>query len=127
MSMRKVILMGLTATALTACGQGEKRLLNSDSIPSDIRLMITQINDGPWVYSYLGGDTKNLPIGNNIELNFTASDDIHTLYIPEFGINLEGVPGMISQSWVNVIKPIDITVQCKDHPDETTGITLTFK
>lgn len=123
-------MIGLSAVTLVSCGQGEKILFNSDSTPSEIRITIAQVNEGPWTYSYPDGDPKNtniLPIGKNIELSFNVSDGIHTLSIPELGINLEGVPGMISQSWVNVIKPIDITVQCKDHPDEATGPTLTFK
>ena len=61
-----------------------------------------------------------LPVNKKIRFLLTASDVIHSWWVPEFGWKKDNIPGFINDAWVSVEKPGIYRGQCaelcgKDH------------
>ena len=46
-----------------------------------------------------------LPVDTNVQILITGSDVIHGFYVPSFGVQMDGMPGRINETWVRVTKP----------------------
>ncbi|WP_368661469.1 cytochrome c oxidase subunit II [Paracoccus sp. (in: a-proteobacteria)] len=55
-----------------------------------------------------------VPVGQNVLLQVTANDVIHSWTIPAFAIKQDGVPGRIAQAWFNVDKEGIYFGQCSE-------------
>ncbi|MGL9762268.1 MAG: cytochrome c oxidase subunit II [Wolbachia sp.] len=53
-----------------------------------------------------------LPINNNVRLQVTAGDVIHSWGIPAFGVKIDAIPGRLNEAWFNVKKPGIYYGQC---------------
>ena len=61
-----------------------------------------------------------LPVGRKIRFLVTANDVIHSLWIPEFAVKKDAIPGFINEVWTRIDKPGVYRGQCtelcgKDH------------
>ena len=61
-----------------------------------------------------------IPTNTKIRFLFTASDVIHSWWVPDFGWKKDAIPGFISEAWTYVEKPGTYRGQCtelcgKDH------------
>ncbi len=61
-----------------------------------------------------------LPVGKKIRLLVTASDVIHSWWVPAFATKKDGIPGYINELWVQIDEPGTYRGQCaelcgKDH------------
>lgn len=61
-----------------------------------------------------------LPVGKKVRILLTATDVIHTWWVPQFGVKRDAVPGFLRETWVKIEKPGIYRGQCaelcgKDH------------
>lgn len=61
-----------------------------------------------------------LPANTKVRFLMTASDVIHSWWVPAFGVKKDAIPGYINQSWASVNEPGTYRGQCtelcgKDH------------
>ncbi len=61
-----------------------------------------------------------VPIGKRIRFLVTASDVLHSWWVPDFGIKRDAVPGYVNATWIELDKPGVYRGQCtelcgKDH------------
>lgn len=79
------------------------RLKDNEIDPSkgQLRLLST---DSPMV----------VPVDTNIVFEVTASDVIHSLAVPAFGIKIDAVPGRLNSSWARVTKTGTYYGQCSE-------------
>ena len=61
-----------------------------------------------------------LPVGKKVRILLTATDVIHTWWVPQFGVKRDAVPGFLRETWVKIEEPGVYRGQCaelcgKDH------------
>ncbi len=61
-----------------------------------------------------------LPVGKKVRVLLTATDVIHTWWVPQFGVKRDAVPGFLRETWVKIEEPGVYRGQCaelcgKDH------------
>jgi cytochrome c oxidase subunit II len=61
-----------------------------------------------------------LPVGKKVRVLLTATDVIHTWWVPQFGVKRDAVPGFLRETWVKIEQPGVYRGQCaelcgKDH------------
>jgi len=61
-----------------------------------------------------------VPVGKKVKLLLTASDVIHSWWVPEFGVKQDAIPGFVKEAWFRAEKPGIYRGQCaelcgKDH------------
>ena len=61
-----------------------------------------------------------LPVDKKVRILLTATDVIHTWWVPQFGVKRDAVPGFLREIWVKIEKPGVYRGQCaelcgKDH------------
>lgn len=63
----------------------------------------------------LATDTQMVvPVGQDVVLQITGSDVIHSWAMPAFGVKQDGVPGRLAQLWFNVDEPGIYFGQCSE-------------
>jgi cytochrome c oxidase subunit 2 len=55
-----------------------------------------------------------VPVGKKVRLLLTATDVIHSWWIPEFGVKKDAIPGFINETWFQVEKPGIYRGQCAE-------------
>lgn len=55
-----------------------------------------------------------VPTGKKVRLLLTASDVIHSWWVPEFGVKQDAIPGFIKEVWFRVDKPGTYRGQCAE-------------
>lgn len=55
-----------------------------------------------------------VPVGKKVRLLLTATDVIHSWWIPEFGVKKDAIPGFINETWFQVDKPGTYRGQCAE-------------
>ncbi|CAG0954175.1 cytochrome c oxidase subunit II [Methylophilaceae bacterium] len=55
-----------------------------------------------------------VPIGKKVRLLLTATDVIHSWWIPEFGVKQDAIPGFINETWFQVDEPGFYRGQCAE-------------
>jgi len=53
-----------------------------------------------------------VPEGANVIIQVTASDVIHSWSVPAFGVKIDGIPGRLNQSWLQVDRTGDFYGHC---------------
>jgi len=61
-----------------------------------------------------------LPVGKKVRILLTATDVIHTWWVPQFGVKRDAIPGFLRETWVRIEEPGIYRGQCaelcgKDH------------
>lgn len=55
-----------------------------------------------------------LPVGKKVRILLTASDVIHTWWVPAFGTARDAIPGFLRETWVKIEEPGTYRGQCKE-------------
>jgi cytochrome c oxidase subunit 2 len=55
-----------------------------------------------------------LPVGKKVRVLLTATDVIHTWWVPQFGVKRDAVPGFLRETWVKIEKPGTYRGQCAE-------------
>jgi cytochrome c oxidase subunit II len=61
-----------------------------------------------------------LPVGKKVRVLLTATDVIHTWWVPQFGVKRDAIPGFLRETWLRIDEPGVYRGQCaelcgKDH------------
>jgi cytochrome c oxidase subunit 2 len=85
------------------------RELKSGANPEDLDHYLKEV-DNPLV----------IPVGKKVRFLFTASDVIHSWWVPELGWKKDAIPGFVNEAWTQVDKPGVYRGKCaelcgKDH------------
>jgi cytochrome c oxidase subunit II len=71
-----------------------------------------------WRYDYPGGAFSYyelvVPIDTTVVLDLTASDVIHSWWIPKLGGKMDAVPGFVNKTWFKISKPGTYIGQCAE-------------
>ena len=71
-----------------------------------------------WRYDYPGGAFSYydlvVPTDTTVILNLTASDVIHSWWIPKLGGKMDAVPGFVNKTWFKISKPGTYIGQCAE-------------
>jgi cytochrome c oxidase subunit II len=72
-----------------------------------------------WRYDYPGGEVFTyyelvVPTDTTVVLDITASDVIHSWWIPKLGGKMDGVPGYVNKTWFKISKPGTYIGQCAE-------------
>ncbi|MEW5008128.1 MAG: cytochrome c oxidase subunit II [Cycloclasticus sp.] len=81
----------------------EARQVGSDIDPATVEHYLLNV-DRPLV----------IPVGKKIRFLLTASDVIHSWWVPDFGWKKDAIPGFINEAWVKVDKPGVYRGQCAE-------------
>lgn len=55
-----------------------------------------------------------LPVDKKVRVLLTATDVIHTWWVPQFGVARDGIPGFLRETWVKIEEPGIYRGQCKE-------------
>lgn len=55
-----------------------------------------------------------LPVGKKVRVLLTATDVIHTWWVPQFGVKRDAIPGFIRETWVKIETPGTYRGQCAE-------------
>jgi cytochrome c oxidase subunit 2 len=55
-----------------------------------------------------------LPVGKKVRVLLTATDVIHTWWVPQFGVKRDAIPGFIRETWVRIEEPGTYRGQCAE-------------
>jgi len=71
-----------------------------------------------WRYDYPGGAFSYyemvVPTNTTVVLNLTATDVIHSWWIPKLGGKMDAVPGFVNKTWFKISKPGLYSGQCAE-------------
>jgi cytochrome c oxidase subunit II len=71
-----------------------------------------------WRYDYPGGAFSYyelvVPTDTTVVLNLTATDVIHSWWIPKLGGKMDAVPGFVNKTWFKISKPGVYIGQCAE-------------
>lgn len=71
-----------------------------------------------WLFKYPNGyvdDKLYVPAAEPIRLVMTSDDVIHSLYIPDFRVKQDLVPGRYTKMWFKAIKPGEYSLFCAEY------------
>lgn len=85
-----------------------------------------------WKFEYPNGKSSNklyIPINKAVKLNITASDVIHSFYVPAFRIKIDAVPGMTTYTWLESDHTGTYDIFCAEycglkHSDMLSTVTI---
>jgi len=95
--------------------------------PNTVRL---EVNAHQWAWDarYAGTDSKfnteddvvtwneiKVPVGVPIYVELTSTDVIHSLYLPNFRIKMDAVPGQVNRFWFQAKQTGDYDIGCAQH------------
>ena len=71
-----------------------------------------------WLFTYPNGvvdDNLHVPPGEPVRLVMTSQDVIHGLYIPDFRIKRDVVPGRYQKEWFQALEPGEYQIYCTQY------------
>ncbi len=71
-----------------------------------------------WLFTYPNGvvdDNLHVPPGESVRLVLTSQDVIHSLYLPEFRIKRDAVPGRYEKEWFDSGEPGEYQIFCAEY------------
>jgi cytochrome c oxidase subunit 2 len=71
-----------------------------------------------WTFTYPNGhvdDTLNVPVNTNVRLVINSVDVIHSVFIPNFRVKMDAVPGRFTELWFKATKPGDYPLFCTEY------------
>jgi cytochrome c oxidase subunit 2 len=68
----------------------------------------------PQLYRLAADEPMVVPVGKTVRLLITASDVIHAVALPAFGLKVDAVPGRVNETWFNAEKTGIYYGQCSE-------------
>jgi cytochrome c oxidase subunit 2 len=71
-----------------------------------------------WLFTYDSGRTEReliLPLGRNVTLTIESKDVLHSLFIPEFRVKEDAVPGQVTRLWFTPEKAGVFDLFCTEY------------
>ena len=113
-----VIILAVVATATLVALPGIERPASSDYTIDVIGVQWA------WLFKYPNWNATTTNIsstgtlyvqeGLTFFLNVTSNDVIHSFYVPDLGIKIDAVPGIVNHFWLRGDRPGTFTLQCAE-------------
>jgi cytochrome c oxidase subunit 2 len=71
-----------------------------------------------WLFNYPGGmtdDTLHVPIDRPVRMVINSVDVLHSLFIPNFRVKMDAVPGRYTELWFQATKTGEFPVFCAEY------------
>ena len=71
-----------------------------------------------WLFGYPGGmtdDALHVPLGQPVRMVINSVDVLHSLYIPNFRVKMDAVPGRYTELWFEATKTGEFPVFCAEY------------
>lgn len=71
-----------------------------------------------WTFTYPNGhvdDTLHAPVDTNVRLIINSVDVIHSVFIPNFRVKMDAVPGRYTELWFKATAPGDYPLECTEY------------
>ncbi len=99
----------------------------AERTPGAIRVEVNA-HQWAWDFRHAGPDGKfntaddvlvmnelHVPVGVPVVLQLAATDVVHSLYLPNFRVKQDAVPGTITRVWFQAEKPGEYEIGCAQH------------
>ena len=98
---------------------GFKVFVKMNSAPPDSFQVTVRAAQWFWEFEYENGVTSPnelyVPIGRPVQLNMSASDVLHSFFVPEFRIKMDVIPNRYTSVWFEPIATGDYQVFCTEY------------
>jgi cytochrome c oxidase subunit 2 len=97
---------------------GWKNYLPLREVPENVMTVQAKARMWSWHFIYKNGvvsDTLRIPVGKPVKLLITSGDVLHSLFIPDFRIKEDAVPGMENFLWILPEKEGDYPIYCAEY------------
>jgi cytochrome c oxidase subunit 2 len=98
--------------------QGFSGFLNLQTPPQNAYEVQVLGQKWKWLFTYPNGvvdDNLHVPPDEAIRLVMTSQDVIHSLYIPDFRIKRDAVPGRYEKEWFRAEEPGEYQIYCAEY------------
>jgi cytochrome c oxidase subunit 2 len=71
-----------------------------------------------WLFAYPNGhvdENLHVPVDEPVRLTMTSKDVIHSLWIPDFRVKMDLVPGRYTSTWFRAVRPGTYTLLCAEY------------
>ena len=83
-------------------------------VPEYISNMLPEDKTTPQLYRLAADQPMVVPVGATVELLITASDVIHAVAVPAFGVKIDAIPGRTNHTWFKAEKVGTYYGQCSE-------------
>jgi cytochrome c oxidase subunit 2 len=111
---------------------GFKDFVNLKTAPLDSYEIHAKGQKWKWTFQYPNGwvdDSLHVPKDKNVRIIISSADVLHSLFIPEFRVKMDAVPGRYTELWFNSTMTGTYPVYCTEycgtsHSDMITRIVV---
>jgi cytochrome c oxidase subunit 2 len=111
---------------------GLKSFVSASVAPRGAYEIRVQAQKWSWTFLYPNGASSSklvVPKGQPVKLIMSATDVLHSLYIPEFRVKNDVIPGQFTTLWFEATRVGDTALECtefcgKDHSNMLTTVTV---
>ena len=71
-----------------------------------------------WLFAYPNGhvdENLHVPVDEPVRLTMTSKDVIHSLWIPDFRVKMDLVPGRYTSTWFRAVRPGTYNLLCAEY------------
>jgi cytochrome c oxidase subunit II len=97
---------------------GFKDYVNLRTSPKEAYEIHAQGQKWNWTFTYPNGyvdGTLHVPVEKNVRILISSADVLHSLFIPEFRVKMDAVPGRYTSLWFNATKPGTFPIYCTEY------------
>lgn len=97
---------------------GFQQFIHLKNPPADSYKISVSAQQWNWTFEYANGfqtDELHAPAGRPIELVMNSTDVLHSLYIPDFRVKQDVVPGRITKMWFQAKAPGEHQLFCTEY------------
>ena len=84
------------------------------AVPEYISNMLPEDKTTPQLYRLAADEPMVVPVGKTVRLLVTASDVIHAVALPAFGLKTDAVPGRVNETWFKAERTGIFYGQCSE-------------
>lgn len=93
--------------------------VNASVVPANALEVQVTAQKWNWSFKYPNGTTSPgklvVPKGKPVRLILSATDVLHSFYVPEFRIKQDAIPGVYSSVWFEATETKDVLVECAEY------------
>ncbi|MFN4041367.1 MAG: cytochrome c oxidase subunit II [Brevundimonas sp.] len=83
-------------------------------VPEYISNMLPADQTTPQLFRLAADEPMVVPVGQTVRLLVTASDVIHAVAVPAFGVKIDAIPGRVNETWFRAERPGIYYGQCSE-------------
>ena len=84
------------------------------AVPEYISNMLPEAETTPQLFRLAADEPMVVPVGQTVRLLVTASDVIHAVAMPAFGIKVDAIPGRVNETWFRADRVGTFYGQCSE-------------